>query len=98
MKLISANIPNELKLKMEETLQKRVESLVFYGTDDEAYELFCHTCGLLYLMNGLGQEAKAEILYDWAKEFAKESKEFALEEYGSLDESDQANGIYGINQ
>lgn len=75
-------------------LAKRVEALVFYGTGDESYELFQATCGLLYMMNGLGQVDKAELLYEWAKEQADGSRQWTLEEFGSLDEVDSENGVY----
>ena len=76
-------------------LSKRVEALVFYGTCDESYELFCGTCSLLYQMNGLGDTERAEILFSWAKEQADFSKQGCLDNYGSLDEVDSENGHYG---
>lgn len=83
------------------TWKERVESLVFYGTGDEAYELFCATCGLLYMMVSYGEPEQREILYTWAKEQADESKVWALEEYGTMEnvlqELDVENGRYGYN-
>ena len=81
--------------KEKDSLQDRVEALVFYGCGDECYELFCGTCNLLYQMCSSGDLDKAEILYEWAKEQAEQSKEDTLNIYGSLDEVDTENGVYG---
>ena len=51
-------------------LQKRIESLVFHGTNDEAYELFEATCHFCYLLYGCNEKLKAGLLYEWAKEMA----------------------------
>lgn len=71
--------------KKKKSLQERVESLVYYAPGDEASELFEQTLGLCYSMFGLGDSAKAETLYEWAKEQADASKEFAEQE-GRLDD------------
>jgi hypothetical protein len=58
------------------TLRERIERLKFYGTGDEAYELFQHTCYLCYRMHGEGPDDWANTLCEWAEVMAKESFEF----------------------
>ena len=77
-------IGNEVK-----TLQERIESLTFYGTGDEAYELFSATCLLCYNMFGLGSLGKAEILCAWAEEMAYESRAY------DSNQNDHAQGQWG---
>lgn len=76
-------------------LQQRVESLMFYGCGDEAYEVFSQTLELCYKMYGEGFEEYAEILYIWAKSMAEHSKEWTLNEYGDLEEVDSQQGQWG---
>lgn len=88
-------VPSGLKPKpksAKKTLQERIEALVYYAPGDEDSELFEQTCSLCYSMYGLGDTVKAETLYEWAKEQAEASKEFAEEE-GRLD--DFMNGHWG---
>lgn len=93
------NVPSKLivdkimgEIEMEKSLEERMKSLVFYGTGDEAYELFESTCHLCYNMRGLGEDENAEILYKWAKEQAEQSK-IDAEINGFLD--DFQKGIWG---
>jgi hypothetical protein len=59
-------------------LKNKVEALKFYGCGDEAFEDFCEICHLCYKMSD--DPTKAEILYQWAKEAADYSYEFAKQE------------------
>jgi hypothetical protein len=93
------NVPSKLivnkimeEIETEESLEERVKSLVFYGTGDEAYELFESTCHLCYNMHGLGEEENAETLYEWAKDQAEQSQTDA-EINGFLD--DFKKGMWG---
>jgi hypothetical protein len=61
-------------------LGKLVPALEFYGTGDEAYELFATSCSFCYQLFGLGDRDKAEIVYGWAKEMADCSKEWYFRE------------------
>lgn len=79
------------------TLQQKIEALTFYGTNDEAYELFQATCGLCYQMSGLGYQDKAVTLYYWAKELAQDSLEWTLDNFDSVDEVDKIQGSYSRN-
>lgn len=81
------------KTKTKKTIQERIESLKFYGTGDEAYELFQQTCGLCYQMNALGTAEQAETLCKWAEEMATQSYEDAVQNDGDLD--DVAQGWWG---
>ena len=71
-------------------IQERIESLVYYGTGDEGYELFQQTCALCYSLFGLGANGKAEIACAWAEEMAHESRAWA-EDYPD----DTAKGYWG---
>jgi hypothetical protein len=66
-------VKNPLTGAKPKSLQERIESLVFYGTGDEAEELFQQTCTLSYKLYGLGQSGKAEVACAWAEEMAYES-------------------------
>lgn len=61
--------------KQKRTLRERIEGLTFWGTGDEAYELFCATTSLCCRMSGLGQTKQAETLCRWAEEQARASEE-----------------------
>lgn len=69
------------------SIRERIERLKFYGTGDEAYELFQLTCSLCYRMHGEGPDEWAETLCKWAEEMAQESFEFQAEECpGEMDD------------
>lgn len=74
-----------LPIPLEKSLQERIKSLTFYGTGDEAYELFAKTCSFCYSLYGLGEEDKAKTVCKWAEEMAKESYKFAVK-YGYEDD------------
>jgi hypothetical protein len=99
-KLIIEDIKKHIALKeisknpvksRKEDLAQRIESLKFYAPGDEAEELFVATCSLCYQMYDSGDQEKAEILYEWAKEQANASKKW-------IDENEPENSddfIYG---
>lgn len=60
-------------------LSKLVPELEFYGTGDEAYELFQAACGFCYQLTSLGDNERAAIVYGWAKEMADGSKQWYME-------------------
>ena len=72
-------------------LAERVEETVFYGTGDEAYELWTTLCNTCYELWGAGCDDRAEIVFKWIEEDAKKSKEDA-NEYGL---SGAAHGFWG---
>lgn len=75
------------------SLQERIESLTYYGTGDEGYELFQSTCSLAYKLFGLGATGKAEVAVSWAEEMAYESRTWADQQ--GEDEVDKAQGHWG---
>jgi radical SAM superfamily enzyme len=75
-------------------LQEKIEALVFYCPNNESGELFRATCSFCYQMNGHGPVDKAEILYQWAKEMAEDSKKWVTEE-GEIEDAETENGIWG---
>lgn len=81
----------ELPLFKERSLQERVEELTFYGTGDEAYELFEAGCSFCYKLFGLGWTTEAEIVYIWLKEMAICSV-LDAKENGQENETDFAKG------
>jgi hypothetical protein len=81
-----------LPIPSEKSLQERIKSLTFYGTGDEAYELFSSACSFCYSLYGLGEEEKAKTVCKWAEEMAKQSYEFAVE---NGDEDDFEKGRWG---
>lgn len=74
---VARTVPVSQSLSSARTLQERIESLIYFGIGDEAFELFQQTCSLCYSMHGLGVVGKAEILCSWAEEMAYESKSYA---------------------
>lgn len=82
---------NKIKEPKIKSMKQRIEELVFYGTGDEAYELFCQTCSYCYSLRGLGENDKSEVVYQWAREMAIASKCDA-EYRGCLD--DHQNGVW----
>lgn len=66
--------------KLPKSMEDRVNDLVYYGDCDEGTELFEETLRLCYMMYGFGDNDKAELLYQWAKEQADASKEWAEQE------------------
>jgi hypothetical protein len=80
------------KKAAKKSIQERIESLKFYGTGDEAYELFQATCSLCYQMNGLGDPSQAETLCKWAEDMAIQSYEDAVQ-YDNLE--DVEDGYWG---
>lgn len=75
--------------------QEIIESLEFYGTGDEAVELFRETCHLAYSMTSLGQDDKAIVLAMWAKEMASESKGWYYSEIIDEGDTDMEKGVWG---
>ena len=73
--------------------RERIEDLKFYGTNDEAYELFLAVCDLCYQM--VDDPDKANTLCNWAEEMAEHSRIWAMDEYGSLEETDSEQGRWG---
>lgn len=69
----------------------RITALTYYGTGDEAYELFASTCRLAYELWGMGEETKALIAVAWAEEMAEGSRLWK-ERHGVTDE---AKGVWG---
>jgi hypothetical protein len=66
------------------TLQERIEALTFYGTGDEAYELFDQACNFCYHLYGLGYEEEAKIVCGWAEKMAEASKDWAENDADTL--------------
>lgn len=81
------------------SLQERIEALTFYGTGDEAYELFQATCDLCYKMYGLGGTEEAKILCMWAEEQAWATEEDWVQQGGDLNDKtgDVAKGYWGYH-
>ena len=79
--------------KTKESAKDIIESLTFYSTGDEAYELFTETCHFAYSLTGLGDDKKALIVAKWAKEMAEDSLHWAKENGDDL--SDTAKGYWG---
>lgn len=79
------------------SLEERIEALTFYGTGDEAYELFSATCSLAYKMYGLGLEGEAAILCMWAEEMAWASQDDWVGQGGKPSDTsgDVAKGHWG---
>jgi hypothetical protein len=77
----------------KKSFEKRITDLKFYGTGDEAYELFQATCSLCYKMSGIGDPKQTETLCQWAEQMAAESYEYALQEEDGL--TDFAQGYWG---
>lgn len=78
-----------------ETPQEIIESLTFYGTGDEAYELFQITCALSHKMWGLSETAKSLILAEWAQEQAEESFNSYFDFYDGMSPIDSIDGYWG---
>lgn len=79
-------LPVNFKKTALKSLPNRANELVYYGDCDEGTELFVATLQLCYKMYGLNDNNKAEILYEWAKEQADISKEWAeaeCKQYGT---------------
>jgi hypothetical protein len=77
------------KKKVEETpksMYERLKELKFYHPGDESGEMFQTTCRLAYQMYGLGDPKKAELLYEWAKEQAQDSRNWCEQEGLELDD------------
>lgn len=91
---IFARITGPATKKTKKSIQERIEALKFYGTGDEAYELFQATTSLCYQMNALGTKEQAETLCKWAEEMAAQSYEDAVQ-YDQTD--DVASGYWGSN-
>lgn len=72
--------PKKPAKKAGKSLEDRVNELVYYGDCDEGTELFEGTLRLCYQMHGFSDNDKAELLYQWAKEQADESKKWAEDE------------------
>lgn len=93
-KLVLEDILNRItpqtKPKVKKKPEARIQAMTFYGTGDEAYELFQEACHFCYSLVGLGEDEKAEMVCDWAEEMAIASKA-TWEEYGG----DTAKGIWG---
>lgn len=87
-----AGLKPKKPVKKKPDLSDKIKALVFYAPGDEASELFEQTCSLCYRMYGFGYTAEAETLYEWAKEQAEASKNFAEQE-DRLD--DFMNGVWG---
>jgi hypothetical protein len=68
------------------SMYDRLKELRFYHPDDEAGEMFVTTCRLAYQMFGFGENEKAEMLYEWAKDQAKGSREWCEQEGLDLNE------------
>ena len=62
-----------------ETLRRRVESSVYYGTGDEGIELFQQLCGTCYMLCGLGHDDRAAIVAGWIEDDAEASRQDAIE-------------------
>ncbi len=78
------------------TLQERIESLTFYGTNDEAYELFQATCRFAYLMWGYGGDnEKAELVVQWAEEQAAYNNAWAKADNPPFDNPESEQGVWG---
>lgn len=72
-----------------------VEALTYHGTGDEGVELFRQTCGLAYMMNGVGTREQAVACYLWAKQMAEESRRWCEEhEPGALGDTEQGTWGY----
>jgi len=83
------------KINDPNTLANRIESMIFYGCGDEAYELFQSACEFCYQLYGLGHGDEAETVCDWAQEMADNSKQFA-EQFPEMKEDTQ-RGVFGYN-
>lgn len=81
------------KVVTKKSFEDRIKGLKFYGTGDEAYELFQATCSLCYKMSGIGDPKQTETLCRWAEQMAAESYEYALQEEDGL--NDFARGYWG---
>lgn len=99
--LILADIKSRIIAKPDpgkkKSLRERVEALRFYGTGDEAYELFCEATSFLYSLNGLGDSGNAEIVFKMAKEMADHSLAWYIEEGNdpAAKDADVKPGHYG---
>lgn len=81
------------KQEKSRTLEQRIEALTFYGTGDEAYELFQATCTLSYKLYGLNMADKAEVACQWAEEMAHDSAIWVANT--SFGPSETAKGYWG---
>lgn len=80
-------------------IKKKIEESVFYGTGDEAYELWTAMCGVCYQMAGLGDTERASLLADWIVEDAKDSEIYWRENCESFlgepfENVEKANGVW----
>ena len=73
----------------------RIAALTYYGTGDEAYELFQKTCGFCYALTGLGFDEEAAQVCGWAEEMAKASVKDVAD--GVTDADDFSRGVWGYN-
>lgn len=87
LKVVSKRPPKSVRAKMPHA--ERIESLTYYGTGDEGYELFREACSFCYSLDSLGMTKEAKVVCGWAEEMAWASEE------DSDDETDQAKGYYG---
>jgi hypothetical protein len=71
------------------SLQERVEGLTYFGTGDEAYELFRRTCSFCHHLHGLGMDDKAAVVCGWAEEMAADSNT------AEADPDDTTTGVWG---
>lgn len=58
------------------SLRDRIESLIYYGDNDEASEIFLETCRYCRQLNGLGLTEWATTVCDWAEMLANDTKEY----------------------
>lgn len=87
---ILGRITPQEKPKVKKKPEARIKAMTFYGTGDEAYELFQEACHFCYSLTGLGFDKEAELVCNWAEEMAVSSKE-TWEEYGG----ETAKGMWG---
>lgn len=84
-----------MKKKKKKSVQERIESLVFYGTGDEAYELFTALCRCCYALR-YGPPEWQEQVCAWAEECAAISRADYENWQGDPDSphADKAKGYY----
>jgi len=89
----------EIKItSISSQLEQRIKSLVFFGTGDEAYELFAQTTSFCYTLWGAGCDKEAEIVCGWAEDQERANHNWLIQnpefEYW-LDEGDYQTGHFG---
>ena len=87
------------EIRPYEKLKQAVESTIFYGTGDEAYEewkIACELCAMYAQYAGIFKN-RAEIMLAWIIEDAKQSKQNMeiLLEKGWIKEYDAVPGVFG---